>query len=441
MLLDERFISKEERDRHPASDFAGKNRSFPIFKAEDVAAAAASIGRAGPDNYSSDELKRRIIAIAKRKGFTSSLPASWKESYMENELADDLVPLMERAVSPQGFIDMKIIAPGWGTSGYYSKEVLERDGATAWPAGTHQYIDHPTESEAKERPERSLRDLAAVTVSDPVYQENGKAGPGLYARSLVLPQYRETIDAISPYTGVSIRAHGRVTEGEAEGKNGRIVDTLSFSEQNSIDFVTKPGAGGKVQSIMESLRSQQDAASAAVESNRLKEADEMDELKEAQGRITELEEKLSEAETKQTETDTKLAEAIADRDREKARADALDTAVAVGEARKVVLEALKTVDLPDASKERITSDVASNPPMAEGKLDVEKIKTIVEEKAKTEAEYLERVVGKGGVRGMGAADKPDPRKALEESFKQMYLSEGKSPEEAEKLAAMAASGR
>lgn len=73
-----RNISQEERDALPASDFAGKNRSFPIIIGEDVDAAARSIGRAGSDNYSPDELKARIIAIAKRKGLTASLPEDWK---------------------------------------------------------------------------------------------------------------------------------------------------------------------------------------------------------------------------------------------------------------------------------------------------------------------------------------------------------------------------
>jgi hypothetical protein len=63
-----RDIPQHERDSMDAADFAGKDKSFPINRPEDVAAAAASMGRAGPGNYSTDELKRRIIAIARRKG-------------------------------------------------------------------------------------------------------------------------------------------------------------------------------------------------------------------------------------------------------------------------------------------------------------------------------------------------------------------------------------
>lgn len=70
-----------DRDKMPAEDFAGKDRSFPIKTPGDVSDAASSIGRAGPSNYSSDQLKKNIIRIARRKGpaFVAELPESWKK--------------------------------------------------------------------------------------------------------------------------------------------------------------------------------------------------------------------------------------------------------------------------------------------------------------------------------------------------------------------------
>jgi hypothetical protein len=71
-----------DRDKIPAEDFAGKDRSFPIVTPGDVSDAASSIGRAGADNYSSDQLKKNIIEIAQRKGpnFVAELPESWKDA-------------------------------------------------------------------------------------------------------------------------------------------------------------------------------------------------------------------------------------------------------------------------------------------------------------------------------------------------------------------------
>lgn len=70
-----------DRDKIPAADFAGQDRSFPIVTPKDVTDAATSIGRAGSDNYSSDQLKANIIRIAKRKGpsFVAALPQAWKD--------------------------------------------------------------------------------------------------------------------------------------------------------------------------------------------------------------------------------------------------------------------------------------------------------------------------------------------------------------------------
>jgi hypothetical protein len=70
-----------DRDKIAAEDFAGKDRSFPIVTPADVSDAASSIGRAGEENYSADQLKANIIEIAQRKGpkFVSELPEKWRE--------------------------------------------------------------------------------------------------------------------------------------------------------------------------------------------------------------------------------------------------------------------------------------------------------------------------------------------------------------------------
>ncbi len=70
-----------DRDKIPSADFAGRDRSFPIVTPGDVSDAASSIGRAGAGNYSSDELRRRITSIARRKGpqFVAELPVSWQK--------------------------------------------------------------------------------------------------------------------------------------------------------------------------------------------------------------------------------------------------------------------------------------------------------------------------------------------------------------------------
>ena len=43
-------------------------------------------------------------------------------------IESDLLPLTEKALRADGTIRAKIISPGWGCSGFYPREVLERDG-------------------------------------------------------------------------------------------------------------------------------------------------------------------------------------------------------------------------------------------------------------------------------------------------------------------------
>ncbi len=134
----ERNIPQSVRKTLTAGDFAGKGKSFPIVKPADIAAAASSIGRAGSDNYSSDKLKSNIIAIANKKGsaFTAQLPAAWAEAIDSEKVVEsaavaiggDYVQLREGAVAADGSAQIKLIQPGWGSSGYYSPEVLKRDG-------------------------------------------------------------------------------------------------------------------------------------------------------------------------------------------------------------------------------------------------------------------------------------------------------------------------
>src|SRR5579885_1690165 len=69
----ERYYSQKDRATMDASDFAGPHRSFPILTQQDVYNAARLIGHADDP----EAVKRKIIAIAKRKGF--KLPDSWQK--------------------------------------------------------------------------------------------------------------------------------------------------------------------------------------------------------------------------------------------------------------------------------------------------------------------------------------------------------------------------
>lgn len=324
------------------------------------------------------------------------MPDAIKEASAEVEIVGDLVPLTEAsAVSPDGTARLKIIAPGWGSSGYYSPQLLERDGPKVFTSGMKMYWDHPTASEEAERPERSLRDLASELSSDATWDPNGPMGPGLYADAKVFGPYREAVNELAPHIGVSIRALGKAREGEAEGKKGRLIEQLVSGQ--SVDYVTSPGAGGQVLQLFESARERASHPAPSTPPG----GPDMQELEEAKREIA------------------RLREANILRD-----------------AREVVTEALAAETAPDMTKARLRETLPANPPVKDGELDREALRTRVKEAVAAEVAYLAGATGSGAIRGFGVRPEIKPEEheaALAASFKALGLSET--------AAAVAAKGR
>lgn len=315
------------------------------------------------------------------------------------EIAGEVIPLVEKAVRKDGTVPLKFIAPGWGSSGYYKPEVLKRDGPKVFSKGLKMYWDHPTPTEEAERPERSLRDLAAEFVSDATWQENGPDGPGLYADAKVFGSYAEAVDELAPHIGVSIRALGTAKVGEAEGRKGPIIEKIVAAK--SVDFVTTPGAGGQVLQLFEAARG---GAHAAAQGGQSEEGTEVDE-KEAQT-LRETNERLT---------------------RDMAR---ITEAMLLSEAKGFVQETLAGIEMPALTRTRLADELAGSPVVKEGRLDREAYRARIQEAAKEELAYLASVTGSGRITGMGGgsgrtdtAKIEESQQSLEASFRALGLSE------------------
>jgi hypothetical protein len=129
--LYERFISKKTRDTADSGSFAGKGKSFPILKAEDVSAALHSIGRAGPGNYSGDTIRANIKRIAKAKGFAlpDSLKDAGKESFRKPLSSEDisrLNALREAGILPADQVQA-LLSAGSVSSSTSGRRPVSRD--------------------------------------------------------------------------------------------------------------------------------------------------------------------------------------------------------------------------------------------------------------------------------------------------------------------------
>jgi hypothetical protein len=156
-----------------------------------------------------------------------------------------------------GRLEITLITPGWGSSGYYSTEMLATAAVDrTFPKGTQMHIDHMGASERIENSAGSLRTLAAVLTEDAAWEpdwvdpKTGVKGR-LKSEALLGSQYRETVTEFADYIGTSISAGADVTIGEAEGRKGHIVEKLHPSPLNRVDFVTVAGRGGRISDVLE----------------------------------------------------------------------------------------------------------------------------------------------------------------------------------------------
>jgi hypothetical protein len=266
-LVDEAKYNADQLKDMLAKGHAMKNdagqASYPIGDEADLRKAIKAVGRGGGSH---DAIRRHIIKRAKALGKSDLIPDNWSSSgsNTSKESADDAgtAPhtevvtetgaLLEEGTAKSGRLKIQIITPGWGSSGYYSADVLEAAATDkVFPAGTHMYFDHPTEAESAERPGRSVKDLAAVLLEDATWNGGAlvaSAKPGGLGKAVFVKEDEDFVKAL----GVSIRASAEVSEGEADGRRGVIVDRLV--EGKSIDFVTAAGRGGKVLDVLESAR-------------------------------------------------------------------------------------------------------------------------------------------------------------------------------------------
>ena len=388
-------------------------------------------------------------------------------------IVTDCTPLVEKSVRRDGTVPIKIIQPGWGSSGYYSKNVLERDIPRVFPPGTQMFWNHATPTEDMERPEGDLDSLAGVIVTCPQWQENGAKGPGVYADARVFGGYAETIDEIGEHIGVSIRGSGLHEMGERDGRKGRIITEIKSGR--SVDFVTTPGAGGAIVQVFESAGSGKLPNPEMIK--QLKEARNIGEWLESrlhltltqiaddmfgEGRLNRDERKalshaigqalntyhgtittnapqlyqrdiwadappikgINESNTEAAMSDEQLKEAqtqIAalqkEREQDRAVMEAMRERLVLSEARDFVNVALATAQLPDITKNRLSRQLLSNPPVKEGRIDQEIYAKMVETAVTEARAEITAVLGNGKITGMGSTAATPQLPKLEESQK------------------------
>ncbi len=291
----------------------------------------------------------------------------------EIDLESDAIPLVESMAQyteadrlanlTEATRMLKLIAPGKGSSGTYTADVLQRDGPKVFKAGTHNYIDHPTAQEESQRPEGTITRLASVLTEDAKWFDDYKgAGSGLYAPAKVNETFATFLDTFGNDIGVSIRARGKVDQ-------SGVVESITSAK--SVDYVTRAGAGGRVLDLMESWKPHVNKG-----------------------------DNMADTPVVKVEVDTKnLEETIIK----------FNARFVQQDAKELVNEALKPVKIAEAIKTKISSIVLANVPLTEAhQIDEAKLKALVESVTKAELEYLMSVGDMGKIKNVGATSPTEP---------------------------------
>ena len=268
----------------------------------------------------------------------------------------------------EGKYRIRIIVPGQGSSGIYTAENLAAS-APLFKAGTEMFIDHPTESEEWERPERSIRDYAGVFLEDATVGGDG----ALYTICKVFSGVNEIIRDKWEHIGVSINAWCN----EPIAETGVVP---VFAGVRSVDFVTAPGAGGAIIDLLESNRNNPITKEAGMD-------------KEIESKFSDLETKFATLiEALGSKLDSVVASIKESKEEEKVEEASIDVDAAI-EAGKKIAES----GLPEAAVTRVREAVKKGADV-ESALEAEReyIKEAVTATATPVVEKNENTFGKIG---------------------------------------------
>lgn len=363
---------------------------------------------------------------------------------MPRTLAIEVEDLKESGYdSSKGVLTVTVIKPGFSKnktkvkeSGktlprYYPAATLKRDYKIF--NGSKMFADHQTDAEAKSRPEGSVNNWVA-SMGDAWVESDGTVKAPV---TVIDPQFKAKLDLLNSKgllneMKTSVRIAAGVSEGEAEGKEAAVIESI-FSNK-SVDFVTYAGAGGQVEAMESASVGDVDVMSMQELSERRPDLVELIEsrFRKENAEMKTLEEQLKEANEKVTaltaETVT-LKSQIAEADgpevtpkKYKALQAQNETLVKENEELKTgqqkrdcatkLASLLKESKLPEAAQKKLQErfkDATSDEDFSEA---------ITEER-----EYVKTIAGPTKVRNLGESGEVNHKANLVESFMGMGMTE------------------
>ncbi|MDD1729822.1 MAG: hypothetical protein LUQ50_12220 [Methanospirillum sp.] len=350
------------------------------------------------------------------------------------------------ASAKPGTIEVHIIRPGRGSSGYYFEETLKKAAESGvYPKGMLMHWDHPTRQQEEDQPARVTGTIAAVLAEQGHYLEDGDPaawdGPGVYALAEVRPKFTEDLKWMAGKIGVSHYVDGLSKEGEGpDGKSGRIITELLPSPFNSVDFVTIPGAGGhsRFNEAAERVKKEAEMAPDKQLSIRLSEimTSDPEVVKEIRKQVAEelqIESQSEAQKQKVTEAETRIKTLETENKDLKAK-------IAEKAAREYVTEEIGKTNLPESARKTLTESLIKQAVLAEdGSIDAVKFGLIISEAIKAKQTEIADILKESGISGVhdnGSApsgNQVEAKKARED-YRDTLIENGMTKEIANRLA-------
>lgn len=379
----------------------------------------------------SSSVKRTIRTEYRKLGVDEDDIPRWvKEAETRERIRESACEVILEEVNEsdiaKGILPIRILKPGFnsGQGRFYSERAV-KDSAQVFD-NTKMYADHPTESDEKQRPERSIRDWVATLHDTKVSEKNNSVGKAHihagWLKEMVSNLYKQ---GNLGQLGLSINAVGKGTKQTID--NIRTLFIEAITKGKSVDFVTEAGAGGQA-GLMESAKD--DLVDIEVINLIMLRESRPDLIKEIE---SEMESKIKLEVKKKMESDEKITELegqittlTTERDGLKTKITESEKAQRKAEAKSVIDKAISESELPIPSKVRLVERF-KDALTSEG----------VAEAVKSEKDYVGALAEAGKVKGLGktTVNTEKDTEALKESFKRMH------PEWSDKQLDTAVNGR
>ena len=156
-------------------------------------------------------------------------------------------------VEKDGTYEVTLLTPGQGTSAFYSESLIKRDAPSAFPKGTHIYLDHLQEGEA-----RSTKNLVGFLVEDTTIRESDGSAIN---RLKPFKHWAEFVEEVREHVALSINARGNAQERMVEGQKVLMAESIEPSLLNTVDIVARggrPGSGFNESLLQDALNHEED---------------------------------------------------------------------------------------------------------------------------------------------------------------------------------------